>query len=41
MKHIHVLINVFGVFSGLAVPTVGVNAFETAKDLIDKMVVVK
>lgn len=29
------------VFSGLAVPTVGVNAFATAKDLIDKMVVVK
>lgn len=28
-------------FSGLAVPTVGVNAFVTAKDLIDKMVVVK
>lgn len=26
---------------GLAVPTVGVNAFATAKDLIDKMVVVK
>lgn len=29
------------IFSGLAVPTVGVNAFATAKDLIDKMVVVK
>lgn len=27
--------------SGLAVPTVGVNAFETAKGLIDKMVLVK
>jgi len=27
--------------TGLAVPVVGVNAFETAKDLIDKMLVVK
>ena len=26
---------------GLAVPTVGVNAFVTAKDCIDKMVIVK
>jgi len=28
-------------FSGLAVPTVGVNAFATAAPLIDKMVVVR
>ena len=27
--------------SGLAVPTVGVNAYATANSLIDKMVVVK
>jgi hypothetical protein len=27
--------------SGLAVPLVGVNAFETAKNIIDKMVVVE
>lgn len=31
----------FNTFSGLAVPTVGVNAFVTAKDLVDKMVIVK
>lgn len=40
MKHINTNKWIW-IFSGLAVPTVGVNAFATAKDLIDKMVVVK
>ena len=31
----------FNTILGLAVPTVGVNAFVTAKDLVDKMVIVK
>jgi len=33
--------NRFTFISGLAVPTVGVNAFVTAKDLVDKMVSVR
>lgn len=28
-------------FTGLAVPTIGVNAFHTSKTLIDKMLIVK
>jgi hypothetical protein len=31
----------YGITSGLAVPVVGVNALETAKDYTDKMVIVK
>lgn len=32
---------IYDITSGLAVPVVGVNALETAKDYIDKMVIVK
>lgn len=32
---------ILALIEGLAVPTVGVNAFLTVKDLIDKMVVVQ